>query len=164
MANEPLPNDYLLVKYGNADFTKFCMNKARKDDAKVWVARNDDRKTKRPKSRGSLTHEPNPTDPEFHINRLGYYFPKKVVEQACHWFGMKLASSGDLIVQSNAKTQMTQGDLRTHFEEIYPKMPDLDRDLLVERIQNVLIDLSFRLRIVLLTFRSANPSIRSIMT
>ncbi|KIW01805.1 hypothetical protein, variant [Verruconis gallopava] len=123
-----VPSDYSLVKYGRKDVTEFLLNLSRKHKKPVWVANST------VQSQRAEAQAPDTSRSGYHVGRVGYYFHKDLIANACKWFEIRI-QGGQIKDDRNAhRPKLTKNDLKACLEEIYPHIPDRDRNTIIGRL------------------------------
>jgi hypothetical protein len=126
-----VPLDYKLVKYGRKDVTEFLLEHSRKYGFAVWIANS----TLQSQRQENLSGDP--TRSGYHVGRVGYFFHQDLIAKACKWFEIRV-EKGVIKDDVNAhRSNVTKNDLKTCLEEIYPHIPDRDRNTILGRLNPV---------------------------
>lgn len=150
------PNGYTFVPVGQPELTEQCRELSRKQGLEVFIvdkqnAKHAARESSGPQEQEHLRH---------HVNRVGYHFPNRVVDQALAKMGMGHLKPGagaqpmpvsfpgssalekHIVAQSRiaaagAKTALSKAQYRhavgAAIKELFPLIPDEDRAEVVER-------------------------------
>lgn len=123
-----VPADYQLVQYGNKDVIEYLLERSRKKGIPVWIAN----------SHGQTQHKPDmPNDPmtlASHVGRVGYHFHKDLVRRALKQFNVTLQKGKLSNTNQGPKKKVTKADHEKGLAELYPHMPDRDRQTVIRSL------------------------------
>lgn len=82
-------------------------------------------------------HMHDPQQSAYHVSRVGYYFQEELVANAEKWFEIRI-NQGHVKDDGNARqSRPTVAELMTALAEIYPQIPDRDKDAVRRRLDPV---------------------------
>ncbi|KAL1629086.1 hypothetical protein SLS56_005640 [Neofusicoccum ribis] len=128
------PPGYTFVEFGNAKLSAQCKEFCRKRGEPAYAV------SAPPKNNATA-------DPEkisFHVNRIGFHFPNKIVDLAAEWLGIQIGGPRPKSKNGFGFTQGLSRRLRAHVDlseedrvraamrDLFPKMPEDSLEAIVE--------------------------------
>ncbi|KAB2579511.1 hypothetical protein DBV05_g2057 [Lasiodiplodia theobromae] len=132
--DQQAPPGYTFIGFGNAKLTAQCKEFCRKRGELAYSV------SAPPKNNATA-------DPEkisFHVNRLGFYFPNKIVDLAMEWLGIQVngarprSQNGSGFTRGLGRrlkqhTNLSEEDqVRAAMRDLFPKMPEDSLEAIVE--------------------------------
>ncbi|KAL1652196.1 hypothetical protein SLS58_000323 [Diplodia intermedia] len=132
--DQQAPPGYTFIGFGNAKLTAQCKEFCRKRGELAYSV------SAPPKNNATA-------DPEkisFHVNRLGFYFPNKIVDLAMEWLGIHVngarprSKNGSGFTRGLGRrlkqhTNLSEEDqVRAAMRDLFPKMPEDSLEAIVE--------------------------------
>lgn len=123
-----VPVNYQLVAYGNKEVIEFLLERSRKNGLPVWIANSHLQAQHRP----DLVSDP--TSLSYHVGRVGYFFHKGLVAKARKLYNVTLQKGKLANLRQGQKRKVTRVDHEKGLSELYPHMPDRDRQTVLRAL------------------------------
>ena len=123
-----VPKDYQLVEYGNKQVIDFLLERSRKSGLPVWIANS----ALQAQKGASATSDH--TKLSYHVGRIGYHFHKDLVDKARKLYNVTLQKGKLKSLGHGSNQKVTRADHERGLAELYPHMPDRDRQTVIRSL------------------------------